>query len=248
MNLHVEDTGGTGVPVVLHHGLGCDSTVWSAQVEHLRNRHRVVAFDARGHGSSPRSPEYTIAALAEDLNGVVTRLALPRFWLVGHSMAGGVLSEFAGRFPYKLLGLVYVDAVGDYSRGAAGNAKEWFRKHDQGATPEKLREWFEEMVGPLAKPETRRRVLEAVARMDVPAFAALRSSLAESTPGPSLARFAGPKFAIDAQGMDNPYMAYNLEGVQRRTIPGVSHWLMLDDPQALNAALDDVLAAPRSPP
>jgi pimeloyl-ACP methyl ester carboxylesterase len=240
MNLHVEDTGGSGVPVVLHHGLGCDSTVWSAQVEHLRKRHRVVAFDARGHGSSPRSPEYTIAALAEDLNGVVTRLALPKFWLVGHSMAGGVLSEFAGRFPYKLLGLVYVDAVGDYSHAPA-DMKEWFRKHDQGATPEKLREWFDEMVGPLAKPGTRRRVLESVARMDVAAFAALRGSLAESAPAASLARFAGPKFAVDAEGMDNPYMAYNLEGVQRRTIPGVSHWLMLDAPDALNAALDQVI-------
>jgi pimeloyl-ACP methyl ester carboxylesterase len=240
MNLHVEDSGGSGVPVVLHHGLGCDASVWTAQIEHLRKKHRVIAFDARGHGRSPHAPEYSVAALAEDLNGLVTRLSLPRFWLVGHSMAGGVLSEFAGRFPYKLLGLIYVDAVGDYN-GGPENVKEWFRKHDQGATPQKLHDWFDEMIGSLAKPETRRRVLESVARMDVPAFAALRSSLGDCTPVASLARFAGPKFAIDAEGPENPYMAYHLPGVQRRTIPGVSHWLMLDDPAALNAALDDVL-------
>jgi len=240
MNLHVEDTGGTGVPVVLHHGLGCDATVWTAQVERLRKSHRVITFDARGHGSSPRAQEYTIAALAEDLNGLVTRLALPKFWLVGHSLAGAVLSEFAGRFPYKLLGLVYVDAVGDFS-SSSEDMKEWFRKHDQGATAEKLQEWFGEMLDEWAKPETRRRVLESVARMDVPAFAALRSSAAEAHGAESLSHFTGPKFAVDAEGNENPRMAFNLPGVQRRTIPRVSHWLMLDEPGAVNAALDEVI-------
>jgi len=240
MNLHVEDTGGSGVPVVLHHGLGCDALVWSAQVEHLRKKHRMITFDARGHGSSPRAPEYTVAALAEDLNGLVTRLALPKLWLVGHSLAGTVLSEFAGRFPYKLLGLVYVDAVGDFT-SEPQDMKEWFRKHDQGATAEKLQEWFGEMLGELARPETKRRVLESVARMDVAAFGALRASAADAPGAASLSRFQGPKFALDAEGTWNPYMAYNFEGVQRRTIPGVSHWLMLDDPAALDAALDEVI-------
>lgn len=240
MNLHVEDTGGSGTAVVFHHGLGCDASVWSAQVEHLRKRCRVVAYDARGHGFSPRSTEYSVEALAEDVNGVATRLALPKFWLVGHSFAGTVLSAFAGRFPGKLLGLVYVDAVGDVST-APEEMKEWFRKHDQGATPAKLAEWFDEMLGPLARPSTKERVLESVAKMDVPAFGALRASMGDVPSAALLAKFAGPKHAIDAEGEPNPRMAYNLPGVQRRTIPGVSHWLMLDDPAALNAALDEVI-------
>ncbi|HZX95561.1 MAG TPA: alpha/beta hydrolase [Myxococcales bacterium] len=240
MNLHIEDTGGTGPAVVLHHGLGCDTTVWSAQIDHLRKKHRVIAFDARGHGKSPRAQEYSIAALAEDLNGVATRTVLQKFWLVGHSLAGAVLSEYAGRFSSRLLGLVYLDAVGDYT-SAPQEMKDWFRKHDQGATAERLQEWFGEMLGPVAKPDTRRNVLEAVARMDVPAFAALRASMAEIPGAEILSRFAGPRHAIDALGTDNPYMPYNFPGVQRRTIPGVSHWLMLDDPAAVNAALDEVI-------
>jgi pimeloyl-ACP methyl ester carboxylesterase len=240
MNLHVEDTGGGGVPVVFHHGLGCDASVWSAQVDHLRKRLRVIAFDARGHGRSPRAPQYTVDAMAEDLNGVVTRLGVSKFWLVGHSFAGTVLSAYAGRFEGKLLGLVYVDAVGDVSK-APPEVKEWFRQHDQGATPQKLQEWFSEMLGPLAKPETSRRVLEQVTRLDVPAFAALRASMGDVPATEAVAKFSGPKHAIDAAGEPNPRMAYNLPGVQRQTIPSVSHWLMLDDPAALNAALDQVI-------
>ena len=58
----------------------------------------------------------------------------------------------------------------------------------------------------------------------------------------AVARFPGPKFAIEAEGAGNPWTASNLPGVQKRPpIPGVSHWLMLDDPAALNAALDEVI-------
>ena len=58
----------------------------------------------------------------------------------------------------------------------------------------------------------------------------------------ALAPFKGPKFAIDAEGNESPVLAAHLSGVQRHTIPGVSHWLMLDDPAAFNEVLDEVLA------
>ncbi len=232
--LHVDD-GGSGEPVVLHHGLGADLEVWRAQIDHLRRSHRVLAFDARGHGRSPPAPAYTIDALVEDLASVTA--PLPRFWLVGHSLAGVVLTAFAARDPGRLLGLVYVDALGD-SSNPPREIRDHFRTHDRGMTPERLRSAYLEMLGPLAREETRRRVLESVARMDLPAFAALRASMLEMAPARN---FAGPKFAIDAEGPPNPRMAYNLPGARRRTIPGVSHWLMLDDPDAVNAALDEVL-------
>ena len=97
MNLHVEDTGGSGLAVVFHPGLGCDTGVFGAQVAHLRPRHRVIAIDARGHGRSPRASAYTVDALVDDLDGVATRLSLPPFWLVGHSFSGAVRSAYAGR-------------------------------------------------------------------------------------------------------------------------------------------------------
>ena len=99
------------------------------------------------------------------------------------------------------------------------------------------------MLGPKAKPETRRRILASAARLDLPAFAALREEMGDFRATEAVARFSGPKFAIDAEGNDGPVGAARLPGVERRTIAGVSHWLMLDDPQAFNAALDEVLAA-----
>ena len=241
MNLHVSDGGQGGVPVVLHHGLGADHTVWSAQLEHLRRTRRAVAYDARGHGQSPPAAEYTIEALARDLDEVVTGLGIEKFWLVGHSMSGAVLSSYAGMKPEKIEGLVYVDAVGDFTRAPVA-MREFFRKQGADATPEKLQAGFGEMLGPQAKLDTRVRVLEAVARMDLPAFAALRASVSEFPAEAMLTRFRGPRRAIEVEGNDFPFLAGRMPGFQRRTIAGVSHWMMLDDPAAFNAALDEVLS------
>jgi pimeloyl-ACP methyl ester carboxylesterase len=230
------DDGGSGVPVVLHHGLGADSEVWRPQIDHLRRSRRVLAFDMRGHGRSPRAAAYALSGLVQDLAEITA--GLPKFWLVGHSFAGAVLTLFASERPERLLGLVYVDALGDTSNPPQ-EIRDYFRTSDAGVTAERLQGAFLEMLGPLAKPGTKRQVLDSVARMDVPAFAALRASMLEM---PTPRQFGGPKFAIDAMGPPNPRMAYTLPWIRRRTIPGVSHWLMLDDPGAFNAALDEVLA------
>jgi len=234
--LHVDDGGSGGVPVVLHHGLGADLEVWRPQIDHLRPSRRVLAFDMRGHGRSPRAPEYGVDSAVSDLEDVTA--GLPRFWLVGHSFAGVVLTAFASRHPERLHGLVYVDALGD-ARDPPPEVREYFRTHDAAMTPDRLQEAYLEMLGPMAKPATQRQVLQSVARMDLPAFAALRASMLEMAPP---RHFNGPKFAIDAEGPDNPRMASRLPGIRRVVIPGVSHWLMLDDPRAVNAALDQVLA------
>lgn len=240
MNLHLDDGGQGGVPVVFHHGLGADLHVWDAQLAHLRRTRRAVAFDARGHGRSPPAELYSVEALARDLDELVTGLGLPPFWLVGHSLAGAVVSAYVGLRPSSLAGVIYADAVGDLT-GAPAAMREYFRKSDFGMTPERLQREYGEMLGPKARLDTRLRILESAARMDLKAFAALRASMSEFPAMGMLSRFRGPKIAIDAEGNDFPFGAAKLPGVERRTIPGVSHWLMLDDPAAFNAVLDEVL-------
>ena len=44
---------GTGPPVLLVHGFPLDHTMWSAQIDALAERCRVIAPDLRGFGQSP---------------------------------------------------------------------------------------------------------------------------------------------------------------------------------------------------
>jgi pimeloyl-ACP methyl ester carboxylesterase len=242
--LRVSDGGSGGVPVILLHGLGSSLDVWRAQLDHLRETRRAVAYDQRGHGQSAWATDgtYTVDRLADDLDHLSAQLDLNKFWLVGHSFSGAVLSTYAGKHPDKLAGVVYVDAVGDLS-GAPPEVKAAFEKSDEGTTPEMLQDAYGRMLGSFAKEATRREVLATAKQMDVRAFAALRRSMAQVHAAEAISRYAGPKLVIDAQSEDWPFAASHLPGVRLvRRIPGVSHWLMLDDPATFNAALDQALA------
>jgi pimeloyl-ACP methyl ester carboxylesterase len=93
-----EEAGG-GVPVVLLHGLTATRryvVMGSRALE--RSGHRVVSYDARGHGrSSPAGGRggYTYPALAEDLGAVLDDRGIDRAVLAGASMGAHTIVRFA---------------------------------------------------------------------------------------------------------------------------------------------------------
>ncbi len=244
--LRVSD-GGSGEPaVVFVHGLGSDLEAWRAQLDHLRPRRRAVAYDQRGHGGSDpaRDGAYAIEALAADLDAVIGALGLRRVVLVGHSLSGTVLTAWAGAHPEAVAGLVYADAVGDFQAIPRQAVEERLRQDQAIADAAARQRAFSEILGPAARPATRERVLAAVARLDGPAFASLRRSMMEFRVGDRLAGYRGPVLAVEAAGADYPIMASKVvPGASRVAIPGVSHWLMMDDPEAFDRALDAFLGA-----
>jgi pimeloyl-ACP methyl ester carboxylesterase len=197
--LHVS-VGGEGEPaVVFVHGLGSDLEVWRAQLDHVRASHAAVAYDQRGHGESDRASDgvYTVDALAADLDAVITALKVRRVVLVGHSLSGAVLATYAGQHPDAVAGLVFVDAVGDFSRLPKADVKAMLQADAARTTPPAIRDAFAEMLGPNARPATREKVLAAVSRLDPPAFAALRKSLSQVPARERYAAYHGPAIALE---------------------------------------------------
>src|SRR5919204_442231 len=80
---------GEGIPVVLLHGLTASRryvVMGSRALE--RSGHRVVAYDARGHGRSAPAPEpsaYGYDELSADMGAVLDALELERAALAGAS-------------------------------------------------------------------------------------------------------------------------------------------------------------------
>jgi non-heme chloroperoxidase len=98
-NLHVDDTGGDGRPVVLIHGWPWNGDSWSAQVGALREAgYRVVTYDRRGFGRSDKPLiGYTYESLSDDLSAVLEELDLRDATLVGFSMGGGEVASYCAR-------------------------------------------------------------------------------------------------------------------------------------------------------
>jgi 3-oxoadipate enol-lactonase len=65
-----------GTPLLLAHSLGASAAMWDAQVAALADRHRIVRYDARGHGRSdvPRG-DYSIEQLGRDALAVLSAAA-----------------------------------------------------------------------------------------------------------------------------------------------------------------------------
>lgn len=126
VRLHVESSGCPDAPVtvVLLHGWTLDGRTWHRQVAALRkalgDAVRVVAYDVRGHGRSDHTPRHaaTLAQLGDDLAEVVDALA-PNgpVVLVGHSMGGMTIMEYAHRHPAafaaRVAGLVFVSTTAE---------------------------------------------------------------------------------------------------------------------------------------
>lgn len=90
---------GRGKPVVLIHGWTLSSAIWSGQLDWLAaNGLRVLAYDRRGHGQSPKPASgYDFDTLADDLAHLLDRLDLAQVTLVGHSMGAGEAVRFLAR-------------------------------------------------------------------------------------------------------------------------------------------------------
>lgn len=109
--LHVLEAG-EGRPVVLLHGLTATNryvVMGSRALE--RSGHRVIAYDARGHGRSDPAPEpgrYGYDALSADLERVMDERAVERAVIAGASMGAHTLLRFALEHPERAAGLVVI--------------------------------------------------------------------------------------------------------------------------------------------
>jgi pimeloyl-ACP methyl ester carboxylesterase len=106
--LHVEIEGG-GPVVVLGHGFGGSARNFLPQARALRDRYRVVRFDARGHARSgaPEDPAaYGPDAFVADLGRVLDRAGAERAVVGGLSMGAGVALRFALAHPERVRALV----------------------------------------------------------------------------------------------------------------------------------------------
>lgn len=117
------DECGRGDPVILLHGIGGNRTNWTDQLPALGERHRAVAWDARGWGDSDDYPgPLEFADFSCDLVRLMDHLGVARADLVGLSMGGFVAQDFAMRFPHRVRSLVLADT----SRGPmADHGPQW---------------------------------------------------------------------------------------------------------------------------
>ena len=117
-SLHVVEVGPADAPpIVLLHGITLSALTWTYQLRDLGDRHRLLAVDHRGHGSSkPGTSPWHLDRLAVDLSELLVHLDLRDAVVVGHSMGGMVALrcalDHAAVWRERVRGLVLMSTSG----------------------------------------------------------------------------------------------------------------------------------------
>ena len=104
--LYYEVTG-QGLPLVLLHGNGEDSTYFEHQVPVFSQFYQVIAIDTRAHGRSTRgNAPLDFYLFADDVIAVLDDLGLQKAHILGFSDGGNIALHTVLKYPERVLSII----------------------------------------------------------------------------------------------------------------------------------------------
>lgn len=109
MKLYFRKVGEQGPAIIILHGIFGSSDNWLGIAKVLSDKFQVYLVDQRNHGQSPWSDEFDYQVMSEDLLEFIQEHSLHKPIIIGHSMGGKVVMQFALNHPEIALKIVVVD-------------------------------------------------------------------------------------------------------------------------------------------
>lgn len=243
--IRYEVHGDAAPALVLVHGWSCDRGYWSEQVGPLSGHHQVVTIDLGGHGESgPGRQDWTIDAFGADVAAVIEALDLDPVVLVGHSMGGDVILQAARRTPERVQLLVMLDTYKELGSPSSEEEIDALVAQLDADFPAVTEQFVRGMFAADADPALVDRVaLDMASAPPAVALSAIRSSFRHAREVPALIEALGiPVVAINPDNAPTDMASMARYGVEAKIMPGVGHFLMMEDPAAFNGLLLSTVA------
>ena len=115
LKLHFWDWGDNGKPnLLLVHGSRDHARSWDLVAKEFCTDFRVLAPDLRGHGDSDwaAGAMYSIPEYVLDLSALIDIVGRFPVYLIGHSLGGAVVLQYAGVYPDRVKKLVSIEGYG----------------------------------------------------------------------------------------------------------------------------------------
>jgi 3-oxoadipate enol-lactonase len=242
---------GKGEPLVLIHGGAMDHRMWDDQFEKFAKKYRVIRYDVRGSGLS-RSP-YGGHRDYEELGILLDHLKIAKAHLVGLSLGGRIVVDFAIVHPDRVLKLIPVSpGISGYEFNAEPEQKctQEIREAYMAADFEKAAEAFLEgwTVGPKRKVEDvdeafRQRVLALIRENMKPGLDMGHMLEAEPPAIGRLAEIKAPTMVVIGN-LDMPgildiadRIEKQVPGAKKVVIKGAAHTVNMEKPEKFNSVV-----------
>ncbi|MEM6800735.1 MAG: alpha/beta fold hydrolase [Bacteroidota bacterium] len=100
---------GQGPPLLILHGLFGSLDNWVSHARKLSENYTVYLIDQRNHGKSPHVAPWDYPTMAEDLYDFMNKEGIYKSHLLGHSMGGKAVLQFATQYPEMIDKLLVAD-------------------------------------------------------------------------------------------------------------------------------------------
>ena len=106
------EVAGEGFPLFLVHGITAKKEDWICQFGPLTKNFRIIRFDNRGAGASDRPNDpYTMDMYTDDLRGLMDFLKVEQAHIIGNSLGGMIVQNFAIKYPKRTNKIVLTNTL-----------------------------------------------------------------------------------------------------------------------------------------
>ena len=247
MQLNLKKTG-SGPPLVILHGLFGSLDNWFSIAKELVEHYTLYLVDQRNHGDSPHSNEWNYGVMVEDLLELLDAEGLDSVYLMGHSMGGKTVMNFAVQYPKRVRKLIVGDIAPRYYPIHHQVILEGLNALDLSQLQSR-KEADDLLVPYIPELGIRQFLLKSLGR-DTNGFAwkvnlpviseqieEVGKALEEGTvfDGPTL--FLGGANSSYIQQQDLPDINTHFPNAEWVSIPNAGHWLHAEQPQAVVAEM-----------
>lgn len=240
---------GSGPPVVLLHGVGLNQSIWAEQVKALEADFQVITYDLLGHGrSAPARANAPLEDWVNQLNSVISDLAVEKFVLVGFSFGGLIAQAYVAQHSRMIEKLILMSTVYDRSEaeraGVLSRLEAVKREGPHATIPTALSRWFSPAFSK-ARPDIMKQYEVLLRGNDAASFLSAYEcfATADRELTGALAAFDRPTLVMTGE-LDTgstPAMARKLAGMilgaECSIIAGGRHMMPVEMPDEVNSVL-----------
>jgi 3-oxoadipate enol-lactonase len=245
-------------PIILIHPIGGNIDIWEHEIQFILKRgFRVIAYELRGHNKSSigSKRDFTMYDLADDLHILFDDLNIKRCTLIGHSIGGAIASLYAKQYPHNVDAIIFINSASKRIPDKDLEKHHTTRKIAASEGMNALAEWNKENNKDAKKTfedqKTWNYFKEIFTKTSIGGFIAATNALYTMPDGKEDVTLALKDNRIKLFGIvandDRVFlklmqdMKKDIPDLEIRVIYGCDHWMIVENPEAVDKALAEFL-------